>query len=98
MSSCSPSAGGDHCARPVFGFASALVLVRVVLSALGFFGMVGQIGDGAHEVEGCGGRGGGDGAVDGLGGASLRGEGRAPGGGQRDGDVGGGGAVAVGET
>ena len=68
------------------------------LVALGFFCVVGEVGDDADQVVGGGGLGGGDGALDGsplalAGGAEPRG----PGGGQGGGDAGGGVLVVVGD-
>ena len=61
---------------------------RAELVSLGFFGVVGEVGDDAYEVVGGGGFGGGDGAFDcvpvGVAGGAVSG---CPGGGQGGGDV-----------
>ena len=56
--------------------------------ALGFFALVGQVGHQAHQIEGGGGVGGGQGSVDGSGWAAVDGVGGLPGGGQGDDDPG----------
>ena len=65
---------------------------------MGFFGVVGEVGDDADQVVGGGGLGGGDGALDGsplaLAGGAVPG---GPGGGQGGGDGGGGVLVVVGD-
>ena len=65
---------------------------------MGLFGVVGEVGDDAHQVVGGGGLGGGDGAFDGsplvLAGGAVPG---GPGGGQIRGDAGGGVLVVVGD-
>ena len=59
--------------------------------ALGFFGVVGEAGDDAHQVVGGGGLGGGDGALNGPpGGLALGAVSGGPGGGQGGGHTGGG--------
>ena len=64
------------------------------LVALGFFGVVGEVGGDADEVVGGGGLGGGDGAFDGVpGGVALGVVAGGPGGGQGGGDACGGGLV-----
>ena len=74
------------------------VLLGWGLVALGFFCVVGEVGDDADQVVGGGGLGGGDGVLDGpplalAGGAEPRGPGR----GQGGGDAGGGVLVVVGD-
>ena len=67
------------------------------LVALGFFCVVGEVGDDADQVVGGGGLGGGDGAFDGPpGGVSLGAVSGGPGGGQGGGHAGGGVLVVVG--
>ena len=73
------------------------VCAGVGLVALGFFGVVGEVGDDADQVVGGGGLGGGDGALNGpplvLTGGAVSG---GPGGGQGRGHTGGGVLVVVG--